>query len=108
MTRLIAIVAIAAMATSGPGTVSAKSLPRTVSVAIDKLAYGRIPPGLRVGDTILWINRDIFRHTVTAPGHFNLDLAAGTKGRMTLGKAGIFPFTCKYHPGMKGILKVSP
>jgi len=108
MNRVAAVVIVAAMAAIIPGMAVAKAEPRTVTVVIDKLAYGSIPSNLRVGDTILWLNNDIFRHSVTAPGHFNLDLAAGAKGRMTLGKAGVFPFTCKYHPGMKGALKVSP
>lgn len=108
MRGLSAIAAIAVVAALGPGMASAKPVPRTVSVVIDKLAYGPIPSNLRVGDTILWLNRDIFRHSVTDRGHFNLDLAAGGQGRMTLGKAGVFPFTCKYHPGMKGVLRVSP
>ena len=100
--------ALAAVATIGFGNASAKPAPRTVAVTIDKLAFGQIPRGLHVGDTILWSNHDLFRHSVTAQGHFNLDLAAGATGRMMLGKAGTFPFTCKYHPGMKGVLRVSP
>lgn len=103
----IAIV-VAAVATSNPATAASASSHRTVTVVINKLAYAPIPPGLRVGDTIIWVNRDIFRHSVTSPGHFNLDLAAGRNGRLNLGKAGVFPFTCKYHPGMKGMLKVNP
>jgi plastocyanin len=108
MRSLIAIAAVVAVATSISATPISKSTHRTVSIVIAKLAYTPIPPGLRVGDTIIWVNRDIFRHSVTAPGHFNLDLVAGASGRMTLGKAGVFPFTCKYHPGMKGVLKVNP
>jgi len=108
MNRIAAAAIVAAMAATIPGMAVAKPAPRTVTVVIDKLTFGPMPSGLRVGDTILWQNRDIFRHSATAPGHFNLDLAAGTNGRMTLGKAGVFPFTCKYHPGMKGVLKVSP
>jgi len=108
MNRVAAFALIAAMAASVPGMAAAKATPRTVIVVIDKLAFGSIPAGLHAGDTIMWVNRDIFRHSVTAAGHFNLDLAAGATGRMNLGKAGVFPFACKYHPGMKGILKVSP
>jgi plastocyanin len=109
MTRIAAFAVLAAMAAPGPGVAAAKPpAHRTVTVVIDKLAFGPLPSGLRVGDTIQWVNRDIFRHSVTANGHFNLDLAAGTTGRLNLGRAGEFPFTCKYHPGMKSVLKVNP
>ncbi|HSQ95424.1 MAG TPA: hypothetical protein VLM18_04895 [Croceibacterium sp.] len=106
MSKFLAFAAIAAMAPLEPGMATAKPVHRTVSVVIDNLSFGPIPSNLRVGDTIVWENRDIFRHSATAPGHFNVDLAPGEKGRMTLGKAGVFAFACKYHPGMKGVLKV--
>lgn len=108
MKGVAAVAAIAAIAASAPGLAASKPAHRTVTVVIDKLAFGPVPAGLRVGDTILWVNRDMFRHSVTASGHFNLDLAAGAAGRLNLGRAGAFPFTCKYHPGMKGTLKVNP
>ena len=89
-----------------PAAASAKPASRTATVIVDKLTFGSVPANLRVGDTILWINRDLFRHSATAPGHFDVDLPAGARRQMVLKKAGLFPFLCKYHPGMKGVLKV--
>jgi plastocyanin len=86
----------------------AKPAAHTATITVDKLAFGAIPANLRVGDSILWVNRDIFRHSATARGHFDVDLPTGARRRMLLTKAGTFPFTCRYHPGMKGVLKVSP
>lgn len=97
---------IAAATIASPA--GAKGLAHTATIAVDKLAFGSIPANLRVGDSILWVNRDIFRHSATAKGHFDVDLPAGARRRTLLTKAGTFPFTCKYHPGMKGVLKVSP
>jgi plastocyanin len=63
---------------------------------------------VNVGDTIVWDNRDMFRHTATArDGSFNVDLVAGAKGKTVLRKAGAIAFTCKYHPGMHGLLQVA-
>jgi plastocyanin len=77
-------------------------------VVIDKMKFGAVPAGLHPGDVIVWENRDIFRHTATAKdGSFNIDLPARTKGKTVIRKAGTIPFTCKYHPGMKGVLKVA-
>ena len=89
-----------------PATASAKPTAHTTIVVVDKLAFGAIPSNLRVGDTIIWTNRDLFRHSATAKGHFDVDLPPGAQRRMVLRKAGTFPFICKFHPGMKGVLKV--
>ena len=40
--------------------------PRTHVVVIDQMKFGPVPAGIRPGDTILWVNRDTFRHTSTA------------------------------------------
>ncbi len=71
-------------------------------VVIDQMKYAVVPP-LRVGDTVEFVNKDIFRHTVTASnGSFNLDLAPGAHGSLRINSAGRAVFTCKYHPGMRG------
>jgi plastocyanin len=80
---------------------------RTAQVTIDKLAFGTIPATLRVGDVVVWVNRDLFRHSATAPGHFDIDLPAGGRRRMLLTRSGAFAFNCRYHPGMKGVLRVA-
>lgn len=89
-----------------PGTALAKPSGHDATIVIDKLAFGPIPPNLRVGDVVVWSNRDVFRHTATAPRHFDIDLPPGATRRMRLGRAGRFAFLCKYHPGMKGVLTV--
>lgn len=82
--------------------------PKTHTIVIDKMKFGPIPAGVRVGDTILWVNRDLFKHTATAhDGSFNVDLVRGASGRTVLRKAGTIPFYCIYHPGMKASLIVA-
>ena len=85
-----------------------KSSLSTTERGVEPGAFGAIPTNLHVGDSIVWANRDIFRHSATAAGHFDVDLPPGTRRRMVLRRAGAFTFMCKYHPGMKGMLKVSP
>ena len=104
MQRRVAFCLVAALLLPAP----AAAAPRTHIVVIDKMKFGPIPAVLKVGDTIVWENRDIFRHTATArDGSFNIDLLAGKKGSTILRKPGTFNFTCKYHPGMRGVLKVA-
>jgi plastocyanin len=86
----------------------AAAAPQVHVLRIADMAFGRPPTGLRVGDSIEWVNADAFRHTATARnGSFDLDLEPGRKGRMVLRKAGVTEFYCRYHPGMKGRLVVS-
>lgn len=91
-----------------PAAASAKPNAHTVIVVVDKLAFGAVPSDVRVGDTLIWNNRDLFRHSATAKGQFDVDLPPGARRRMILTKAGAFPFICKFHPGMTGVLKVRP
>ena len=97
-----AAVAVGLLAASA----GAKPVAHTTIVNVDKLAFGAIPANLHVGDRIIWANRDLFRHSATAKGHFDIDLPPGSRRRVLLTRAGAFPFICKYHPGMKGVLKV--
>jgi plastocyanin len=85
----------------------AQAAPRTVTVTIDKLKFGAVPGDLHAGDTIVWVNQDIFKHTATArDGTFNVDIPPGKSGKTVLRKAGTIAFYCKYHPGMTGTVSV--
>ena len=62
---------------------------------------------MHAGDTLEWVNRDIFRHSATGKG-FDLDLKPGAKGRLVLKGAGIVPYYCRYHPSMKAQFTIEP
>jgi plastocyanin len=86
----------------------AAAAPQNHVVVIDKMKFGAVPAKVRRGDTILWINRDILRHTATAVNKsFDVDLPPKTQKRMTVGTSGSIAFKCRYHPGMRGLLKVA-
>lgn len=88
---------------------SAPRSPAAHRIVIANLAFGASPPDIRVGDTVEWVNQDIFRHTATAGDKsFDLDIPAGARAAFVPGHAGRFDYICKYHPGMKGALVVSP
>ncbi|NUS99488.1 MAG: hypothetical protein HOP96_00750 [Sphingomonas sp.] len=106
MRSLVVLGSAAVLLLSAPP--AAAAAPRTHTVVIDKMKFGSLPAGVKAGDTILWVNRDLFRHTATASnGAFNIDLAAGKSGKTVVRKAGAIAFKCKYHPGMRGVLKVA-
>lgn len=81
---------------------------KTYVVTMKAMAFGPVPTGLRVGDTIVWVNDDFVRHTATAADKsFDVDLQPKARGRTVLTKAGAIPFICRFHPGMRGVLRVA-
>jgi plastocyanin len=75
---------------------------------MDKMKFGSVPANIRRGDTILWVNRDMVRHTATATNKsFDVDLPPKTRKRMTVRAPGAIAFTCRFHPGMRGVLEVA-
>jgi plastocyanin len=69
-------------------------------IDINHMKFGPPPVRLNVGDTIEWKNSDIFRHTATARGAFDVDLPPGGTGTITLKTAGPVLVSCRYHPNM--------
>ncbi|HZP75393.1 MAG TPA: cupredoxin family copper-binding protein [Pseudolabrys sp.] len=83
----------------------------TVQIAIDKLTMAFTPAEVsaKVGDTVQWVSKDILAHTATAKnGDWDVMLGAGKSGQVVLKKAGDVDYYCKFHPNMKGSIKVSP
>ncbi|HJS40907.1 MAG TPA: cupredoxin domain-containing protein [Sphingomicrobium sp.] len=85
----------------------ASAAPRTHVVVIDKMKFSPVPAAVRPGDTIIWVNKDMFRHSATARnGSFNVDLPPNSRAKTVMRAKGAFAFYCKYHPAMTGVLKV--
>jgi plastocyanin len=102
-----AFLAVAVVLTAA-AALPAQAAPRTVTITLDRLKFGTVPADLHQGDTIVWVNRDIFRHTATARDRsFDVDLPPGKSGKTVLKRAGTISFYCKYHPGMTGTLGVA-
>ena len=58
-----------------PPASPAAAAPKVYTVVIDKMKFGPVPAGIRVGDTILWVNRDFLKHSATARDKsFNVEL----------------------------------
>jgi plastocyanin len=106
MQRLSPLFAAAAAWTLQLTPAPAAAAPRSYTVVIDKMKFGPLPAVVHEGDIIVWDNRDMFRHSATAKGAWDVDLPAGKVVRARVTKTGTFAFVCKYHPGMKGVLKV--
>ena len=86
----------------------AQSTPREIVVVMDNMNFGSLPKDAKVGDVIVWDNRDTVLHTATArDGSFDVRLQPGKRGRTVLSRAGNIAIYCIYHPMMRTTLKVA-
>ena len=77
------------------------------TVMIEGTRYEPATVTVKRGQTVVWVNKDPFPHTVTAKGVFDShDIAAGKLWKYTARKAGEYAYTCTLHTNMKGTLKV--
>lgn len=73
-----------------------------------------VPESLEVssGDTVIWINKDFFPHTVTSvkkdvkDGLDSGEIKANASWKFMANRTGTFPYICTLHPVMNGSLTV--
>ncbi|PND56344.1 metal-binding protein [Mycobacterium sp. ENV421] len=97
---------------------SAESAPISSTVApaaagdivISNMSY-TVPPSVKPGQQLTIVNNDSENHTVTADANDLFDVRiSGGGGRETLTAPttpGTYPFHCKYHANMQGVLTVA-
>ena len=77
------------------------------TVLIEGTKYEPETVTVKRGETVVWVNKDPFPHTVTAKGAFDSrEIAAGKSWRWRARKSGDYAYTCTLHPNMNGTLKV--
>ena len=102
----IALVCTGSLLLTGAGAIAAGKA-ATHTVVIEGTNYAPVTLTVKRGDTVVWINKDPFPHTVTAKGIFDSRvIAAGRSWRYTARKPGEFAYICDLHPTMRGTLKV--
>lgn len=81
----------------------------TIPIVIQNLVFTPTEISAKVGDTIEWVNKDVFAHTATARnGDFDVNQPPKKTVTSVLSKAGTVEFYCRFHPNMKGVLKIAP
>lgn len=106
---LVALAPLAAALALVPGEAAAPAAgaARVHTIVMSAMKFGAVPAGIRAGDVIVWVNRDVVPHSATARDRsFDIDLRQGQAKRMVVRNAGRFAFYCRYHPGMTGTLAV--
>lgn len=89
------------------------------ATAVEITEFAFVPKEIRisVGESVRWINRDEFLHTVTSgavdgpenepDGQFDKDLdEVGSEAMVTFDDAGTFTYFCKQHNAMDGVVIV--
>ncbi len=87
--------------------------PDTVIVLLDNIAFSPGVLTVQKGSTVVWINKETPKHTVTADDElFNSEtMSVGVSFSFTFDETGTFAYYCKFHGdaggvGMVGQIKV--
>jgi plastocyanin len=81
----------------------------TIQVVMENLVVSPAEVSAKVGDTVEWINKDIFAHTATARnGDFDVTMPPKKTVTSVLKKAGTVEYYCRFHPNMKAVLNIAP
>jgi plastocyanin len=81
----------------------------TIQITMENLVIAPAEASAKVGDTIEWINKDIFVHTATARnGDWDVTMPPKKTVTLVLKKAGTIDYYCRFHPNMKARLTVTP
>ncbi|WP_165351070.1 cupredoxin domain-containing protein [Ciceribacter ferrooxidans] len=84
----------------------AKAHDGTVHVAVEKLAFTPAEIEVGVGETIEWTNRDPFAHTATVKGGWEVLIPPGKSATHVVAPGDTVDYFCRWHPNMKGRIKV--
>jgi len=80
----------------------------TIQVIIDKLVFSPATVEAKVGDTIEWVNKDMFAHTATVKGGWEVMIPPKKTASLTLKATGPVDYFCRFHPNMRGHLNIRP
>lgn len=111
---LVALLVAAAILTAGPAQAGGGGCHRHAQTAdggntVDLEGFCMSPTVLYAasGDDITFVNRDTVAHNVVGVGWRSPeDLARGDRFSRQFDEAGIYPYTCTYHPGMNGAVVI--
>ena len=91
------------------GAIAVPAHAATIQIVMENLVMSPAEATAKLGDTIEWINKDIFAHTATARnGDFDVTLPPKKTVISVLKKAGAIEYYCRFHPNMKAVLKIEP
>ncbi len=80
----------------------------THTVIIENMQFSPAQLHVHRGERIVWVNKDLFPHTVTAASQAfdSGSIAANASWTYVASRAGEYPYGCTFHPSMKGMIEV--
>ena len=91
------------------GAIAVPAQAATIQIMMENLVIAPAEISAKVGDTVEWVNKDIFAHTATARnGDFDVTMPPKKTVTSVLNKAGTIEYYCRFHPNMKAVLNVAP
>lgn len=87
--------------------VAVPAMAETVTVTVDKMTFSPDEINAKIGDTIEWVNKDVFAHTATVKDGWEVMLPVKKSGSIVVGKAETIDYYCRFHPNMKGRITVA-
>lgn len=104
---VLAAVLVTAAALGADANSSASRRPVAHTVVIRGMGYEPAALEVGVGDTVIWVNRDPFPHTVTVKGGLDSgSIPAGGQWRYDARQPLKVEYTCTFHPTMHGSFTV--
>jgi len=102
--RMVPLFVLLALLGADKGEKSDK--PEKPAVSIKNLEYSPNSITIKPGETVVWTNNDDRDHTVTGKDFNSGTISVGGTFQHAFPKAGTYPYSCKYHPRMKGTVVV--
>jgi plastocyanin len=93
---------LATLALLALGAMAVPAHAATIQIVMENLVISPAEVSAKAGDTIEWVNKDVFAHTATAT------IAPKKTVKSVLTKAGTVDYYCRYHPNMKAVLTIAP
>src|SRR5258707_11779022 len=101
--RFLLVVALLSLGAAVPAQAA------TIQIVMENLVVSPAETSVKAGDTIEWINKDVFAHTATARnGDFDVTIPPKKTVTSVVTKPGTVEYYCRFHPNMKAVLIVTP
>lgn len=100
--------ALLALLPCSTGQAVAPAKPVTHTVTIEEMQFKPAELTVKVGDSIVWVNKDMFPHTATskAKAFDSQQIDPGKSWTYRAATKGAGPYICSLHPTMQGTLRV--
>lgn len=76
--------------------------PKTVTILIQNFAFNPAVLNIKVGDTVVWQNKDAAPHKIKSNSFNSAILSQNDTFKFSFGIAGTYDYICSIHPSMKG------